>query len=192
MAMSRSQLLRLLATLHPQFWEWLHPHVPPIGRGAEAPTPQPWQPAFGPIPDPWAYGNFQLQAQNAVRDVMRRVADAAATVSAQGGDGAAVIERAVDDLVHVDDGDGTGTVPIRDLIPRSWWFEPPRPPRPNEGVELVPALAAAALSFSAIAETVRDPKISAAASTAVDRILDRAEQTYDSLNLRAERLAPVH
>src|SRR5690349_14481899 len=158
MAMSRSQLLRLLATLHPQFWEWLHPHVPPIGRTVEGPVPQPWQPVFGPVPDPWSDGMFQLQAQLAVRDVMRRVADAAAMVSAQGGDGAAVIERAVDDLVKVDDGDGTGKVPITVLIPEFWWFDPPRPPRPNEGVELVPALAAAAFSLSAIAETVRDPK----------------------------------
>ena len=162
MSIETSSFLRLLATVNPRLWEVLFP-----------PQPRGWD---GPIPDPWA-GDFQLQVHRAARDVARRIVDAAAAVSAQDGDGAAVITRSVDEWVRIDDGDGTGRVPFKLFFPPWWWFDLPRPPRPNEDIELIPALAAAAGSFATIADTIRDPALKQAAETAAQALVGRAQQT---------------
>ena len=188
MAITTARLLKLLASIDARWWGIVNPPQPPwvgrvIGMGPfprpwrDGPSPDPWR--DGPVPDPWrdVNGDFQLQVQIATRDVVRRIADAAAAASAQGGDGAAVIERAVDEWVSIDDGDGTGKIPLGPFFPGRWWFDPPRPPRPNELVELVPALAAAAWSFSAIGDTIRDPSIKDAIDGAVDRLVERAARS---------------
>lgn len=179
MDIATSKLLRILASVDARWWEIHFPPQPPwlsevVVKG---PYPQPWR--SGPVPDPWRYADndFQLHIQIAARDVARRIADAAAAASAQGGDGAAVIGRSVDDWVSVDDGDGTGKVPIDIFFPPFWWFDPPRPPRPNELVELVPALAAAAWSFSTIGDTIRDASIRDAIGAAIDRLIERADRS---------------
>ncbi|MBB3606075.1 hypothetical protein FHT40_005764 [Mycolicibacterium sp. BK556] len=159
MAIESSTLMRLLASIDPRLWEVLFPPQPPwVGKG------------HGTIHDPW--NDVQLQVQIATRDVARRIVEAAAAVRAQGGDGAAVIKRSVDEWVHVDDGDGTGTIPR--FFPAPWPYDPPRPPRPNELVDLAPAFAAAAWSFSVIGATVRDPSLQQAIGAAVDTIVDAA------------------
>jgi len=165
-----SKLSRILASIDPRLWEVLFPPQPPwLSQVA----------VTAPLPEPWRYANddFQLQVQVAARDVARRIVDAAAATSAQGGDGAAVIARSVDEWVHVDDGDGTGKVPIDVFFPRFWWFDPPRPPRPNEDVELAPALAAAAWSFSTMGDTVRDPSLRDAIDAAVGNLVERADSS---------------
>ncbi|MCX2929862.1 hypothetical protein ORI20_06240 [Mycobacterium sp. CVI_P3] len=124
--------------------------------------------------------SFQLQIQLAVCNLTRRIADAAAAASAQGADGGAVITRTVDEWMRVDDGNGIGWVPVRLFFPPLWWIDLPRPPRPDELVELVPALAAAAWSFLLIAESVYDPSLNEAIHTAIDAILGRAERSLPS------------
>jgi hypothetical protein len=161
MAIESSTLMRLLAGIDPRLWEVLFPPQPPwVDKG------------HGPIPDPWS--DFQLQVQLAARDVTRRIVEAAAAVSAQGGDGAAVIKRSVDEWVRVDDGDGSGKIPRKLFFPPLWPYDPPRPPRPNELVDIVPAFAATAWSFSTLADTVRDPSLNQAIGAAVDAIADTA------------------
>ncbi|WP_246227642.1 hypothetical protein [Mycolicibacterium helvum] len=119
--------------------------------------------------------DFQLQIQLAVCDLTRRIADAAAAASAQGGDGAAVITRTVDAWVRVDDRDGDGRVPITSFFPPLWSVALPRLTRPNDLVDLVPAFAAAAWSFIVIARTIRDRSLNQAIHEAIDTILSRAE-----------------
>lgn len=164
--------LRLLASIDPRLWDVLFPPAPQWGEVApNGPT--------GTLSEPWGAerSDFQLQVQIAVRDLTRRIVDAAAAASAQGGDGAAVIANVVDEWVSVDDGDGIGLVPVKLFFPPLWWIDLPRPSRSNDLVDLVPALAAAAWSFLVIAETVRDPSLSRAIHHAIDTILSRAERS---------------
>jgi hypothetical protein len=164
--------LRLLASIDPRLWDVLFPPPPQYGEV----TPNGWS---GTLPEPWGSerSDFQLQVQIAVRDLTRRIADAAAAASAQGGDGAAVIANVVDEWVRVDDGEGIGLVPVKLFFPPLWWVDLPRPSRSNDLVELVPALAAAAWSFLVIAETVRDPSLNQAIHHAIESILSRAERS---------------
>lgn len=162
--------MRLLASIDPRLWDVLFPPQPPWGEAAQAGT-------LTPIPEPWGTerSDFQLRVQIAVRDVTRRIVDAAAAASAQGGDGAAVIANSVDEWVRVDDGDGIGLVPIKLFFPPLWWVDLPRPSRSDDLVDLVPALAAAAWSFLVLAESIRDPALNQAIHSAIDTILSRAE-----------------
>jgi len=154
--------MRLLASIDPRLWEVLFPPQPPwVGE------------EHGPIPDPW--NDFQLQVQLAARDVARRIVDAAAAVNAQGGDGAAVIKRSVEEWVQVDDGVGNGKLPITLVFPKGWRYDPPRPPRPNELVDVIATFAAAAWSFATIGETVREQSLQQAISAAADLMLDTAD-----------------
>ncbi|WP_286171971.1 hypothetical protein [Mycobacterium sp. BK086] len=179
-ATESSTQLRLLASIDPRLWDVLFPPQPPwTGRVApKDPISQPWR--VGSLTEPWGTesNDFQLQVQIAVRDLTRRIVDAAATASAQGGDGAALIRRTVDDWIRIDDGDGIGWVPLKLFFPPLWWIELPRPSRPDELVELVPAFAAAAWSFLVIAETIRDPSLHHAIHGAIDSILGRAERSF--------------
>ena len=128
-----------------------------------------------PTPLRFENSDLQLQIQLAVCDLTRRIADAAAAASAQGGDGPAVITRTVDAWVHVDDRDGTGRVPITSFFPPLWSVALPRPTRPHDLVDVVPAFAAAAWSFIAIARTIRDRSLNQAIHEAIETILSRAE-----------------
>ena len=132
---------------------------------------------LSPPPTPLCSDNsdFQLQIQLAVCDLTRRIADAAAAASAQGGDGAAVITRTVEAWVRVEDQGGTGRVPITSFFPPLWSIALPRLTRPHDQVDLVPAFAAAAWSFIVIARTIRDRSLNQAIHEAVDTILSRAE-----------------
>lgn len=164
--------LRLLASIDPRLWDVLFPPPPQWGEAApNSPT--------GTLAEPWGAerSDFQLQVQIAVRDLTRRIVDAAAAASAQGGDGAAVIANVVDGWVSVDDGEGIGLVPVKLFFPPLWWVDLPRPSRSNDLVELVPALAAAAWSFLVIAETIRDPSLNHAIHQAIEKILSRAERS---------------
>lgn len=128
-----------------------------------------------PAPLRFDNSDLQLQIQLAVCDLTRRIADAAAAASAQGGDGAALITRTVDSWVSVDDRDGDGRVPITSFFPPLWSINLPRVMRAHELVDLVPAFAAAAWSFIVIARTIRDPSLNQAMNEAIDTILSRAE-----------------
>ncbi len=129
-------------------------------------------PPTPPRPD---NSDLQLQIQLAVCDLTRRIADAAAAASAQGGDGAAVITRTVDAWVRIDDREGNGRLPITSFFPPLWSVALPRLTRPDDLVDLVPAFAAAAWSFIVIARTIRDRSLNHAMHEAIDTILNRAE-----------------
>lgn len=171
-----STQLRLLASIDPRLWDILFP-ARPTPAHAVSPTP-PALPIDG-LSEPWGTerSDFQLQVQIAVRDLTRRIVDAAAAASAQGGDGAAVITGTVDDWVQIDDGLGIGWVSPGLFFPPLWWVDLPRQSQPHELVDLVPALAAAAWSFLVIAESLRDPSLNSALHAAIDTILSRAERS---------------
>lgn len=164
--------MRLLASIDPRLWDVLFPPQPKWGEvvpaGSVASPAEPWG---------TERSDFQLEVQIAVRDLTRRIVDAAAAASTQGGDGAAVIASAVDEWVSVDDGDGIGLVPIKLFFPPLWWVDLPRPSRANDLVDVVPAFAAAAWSFLVIAETIRDPSLNNAIHEAIESILGRAERS---------------
>lgn len=165
--------MRLLASIDPRLWDVLFPPQPPWGDVAP-------NGPFTNLPEPWGTecSDFQLQVQIAVRDVTRRIVDAAAAASAQGGDGAAVITNSVEEWVRVDDGDGIGVAPVKLFFPSLWWVDLPRPSRENDLVDVVPALAAAAWSFLVIADSIRDEALNRAIHSAVDTILARAERSF--------------
>jgi hypothetical protein len=165
-------ILRLIARIDPRLWEVIVPPQPPWLRVAADGIEQ------GPVPDPWiaAADDLQLHAQIQAADLARRVVDAASAASAQGADGPAVIARTIDQWVKVDDGDGTGHVPFHIPFPPFWAVKPPRPPRPNELVDLRPVLAAAALSFATLAEAIQDPELSAAAALGAEALATRGAE----------------
>ncbi|MBI3215031.1 MAG: hypothetical protein HYZ38_14485 [Mycobacterium sp.] len=170
--------MRLIARIDPRLWEVIVPPQPPwLRTEVRGPFPQPWRDAVeqGPIPDPWiaAADDLQLYAQIQAADLARRVVDAASAASVQGADGPAVIARTIDQWVKIDDGDGTGHLPFPFPFPSPWAVKPPRPPRPNELIDLGQVLTAAALSFATLGETIQDPGLSSAIEHGVETIATR-------------------
>lgn len=97
-----------IRSLLEEFNHRLWPEIPPIPglRIIDVPVPQPW--LQGPVPDPWRFSEaaiLQRHAELEARNLVYRVLDAASTASAQGGDGAAVLTRLIDEWIHIDDGE---------------------------------------------------------------------------------------
>lgn len=194
-ATNASTHLRILASIDPRLWDVLLPRAR-VGIQTHHDSRHG---LFDPSDNDGT--DFQFHVQLAVRDLTRRIVDAAAAASAQARDGAAIVRRTFDEWASVCDGDSTGRMPLKLFFPKLWWVDLPGGYHPDDAVDVVPALAVAAWSLLAIGKTVRDVPLSQAIDTAVGSILSATERAYsrshpstithaaaDELHLRQRRV----
>ncbi|MFE2124538.1 hypothetical protein ACFW9U_28290 [Rhodococcus aetherivorans] len=161
--MADSQLthIKILSRIRPEVWEL-------VGGG---PLPDPW--SSGPIPQPWRRidDTWALGAQLAMVNLTRRLTDAASLTQAQGGDGPGLLRSVMDDDW------GFEGRPIEIKLPPGWWLDyRPPPPRPNE-LDVLAVMGAAAISFAALSEGIRDESLSHAVEEAAIRSMDLMTET---------------
>lgn len=166
-----TQLLRLLARLHPELWEILHPHVPVLagqvrGRVSERFTdvelnPQPLPPV--------------AELSLAVQYTARAIAEATIAAQMAGRDAGEILQEVGDDWCP--------TPPDRKIPwPRHWphpW--PPGEPYPIDPELVSPAVKAeAAIVFQSYASGIADERLSTAFAEVADRLVDAALERPDS------------
>jgi hypothetical protein len=164
-ASSSAQLLRVLARLHPELWEVIHPHVPvlvlgrsagsgPSGHGAEVElNPQPIPPG--------------VELRLAVQRTATAVADAAIAAQVAGHDAGAILQDAGDDFCQ--------TPHSKIPWPRHWphpWPDEPYPIAPDLATPAVQAQAA--LVFQSYASGIADEHLTSAFAAVADRLIGAA------------------
>lgn len=160
-----TQLLRLLARLHPELWDVINPHGPILaGRTHHQVTDRLSEVALNPQPLP-PISELRL----AVQRTARAVADA--TIAAQ------VAGREPDEVLQEVGDDWCPTPPDRKLPwPRRW----PHPWPPGEPYPIDPEFATAAVQaeaaivFQSYGSSIADERLSAAFSQLADRLFDAA------------------
>jgi hypothetical protein len=161
-ASSSARLLTLLARLHPELWELLHPHVPvlvlgrsaasgPNGHGAEVElNPQPVPPG--------------VELGLAVQRGATAIADAAIAAHVAGQDAGGILQDAGDDFCMTPH----GKIPW----PRHWprpWSDEPYPIAPELAAAAVQAQAA--LVFQSYASGIADEDLANAFAGIADRLI---------------------
>lgn len=164
-ASSSVQLLTLLARLHPELWELLHPHVPVLsldvaaasranGRGAEVQlNPQPVPPG--------------VELRLAVWRTAGAIANAAIAAQVAGHEAAEILQDVGDDWCP--------TAPHHIPWPRHWPHPWPSEPYPIDPEVAGPAVQVeAALVFQSYASGIADARLSQAFSELADRLIGAA------------------
>lgn len=160
-----TQLLRVLARLHPGLWDIINSHGPVIGvRMHDHVTDRFDEVALNPQPLP-----PKVQLRLAVQRTARAIADA--TIAAQ------VTGRAPDEILQEVGDDWCPTPPDRKIPwPRRWpepW--PPGEPYPIDPELVGPAVQAeAAIVFQSYGSSIADEGLSTAFTQLADRLFDAA------------------
>jgi hypothetical protein len=177
MSASRSvRLLRILARLHPELWELIHPHVPKLARVADRADAVSLNPQ--PLPP-------KALLAAAVDRGASAIADAAIAAHLSGRDAREILAEIGDDMCPT---------PPRPKIhwPRQWplpW--PPGEPYPIEPEVVGQAVQAqSALVFQAYADSVADEELSGAFADLAGRLAD-ASLEGDLAGVGLDGRAPV-
>src|SRR5215212_1986011 len=159
------QLLRLLARLHPELWEIIHPHLPLIDGGARSrPAERFAEVALNPQPLP-----PRVELRVAVQRTARAVADATIAAHLAGRDAGEVLQQVGDDWCPNPPGP---KIPWPRHWPHPW---PSGEPYPIEPEFVIPALQAeAGLVFQSYALDIADERLSVAFGHLADRLIDAA------------------
>lgn len=161
------RIVRLIARLHPEWWDVIDKHGPPYGAVAVADvrsTDRGLASALNPQPLP-----PRVAVQRALRQTVNGIAEAAMGAREAGRDYHEILQEAGDDLCP--------PPPHRKLPwPRRWpgpW--PPGDPIPVDLDFITPAVQAeAGLAFQAYAEGIADEKLRASFGELADRLFDTA------------------
>jgi len=164
------RLLRLLARLHPELWEIIHPHVPVLaGQAPVRMVDRFVEVELNPQPIPPG-----VELRLAVQRTAYAIADATIAAQLAGRDAGEILQEVGDDWC--------ATPPGKIPWPRHWphpW--PPGEPYPIDPEFARPAVQAeAGLVFQSYASGIEDEPLRAALAQLADRLLNKAAESSDS------------